>query len=513
MSDEQRLIKPVMEIPIAASDMGRTVVQDQEAGFVYILGGRNFRSIEAYNVNTHAHFFRPPLRYPRSHHASVMRHDRRIYTTGGFSVTETTTIYHRTAEVYDIYTCQSTSIPHMPGAKAYHDIVEDAHGDIIVFGGVDENSDLDSSIYGYKPTEKQWDNLSPLPVPLLYYSWCLDDQNHLYVIGGQTIDRQVVNTLWIYDIDTDQWSQGEAMHSHRYDTHVHFCHTARMIYVIGGSLSTTESISFVEVYDIDKDIWIVKEPMPHYQAEATFCAQTDTQLVLTGGLEHDEKGRVCVSSKTVMYDVCTDTWTRRPDLNVPCVGHISGTTRQGHTFVVGNMFKKRIYRYIDVFDADKNMWVENPVTCRSIASSYGHSMTWLGETFTRQLEIFYIGGVDAYGCVLDRVYGYMPKIGQHVEYTPLPKPLHRHDTFLDPDNNILYIVGGLQANGYLSNTVYAYHIDDDTWHELNRITIYRLFSDFLESDKGKQKPLIKRWNILSIDPFYKKMVRKIQFKS
>lgn len=508
MSSEQRLIKPTIEIPVVASDMGRTVVQDRDAGFIYILGGRNFQSIEVYNVNTHAHLFKSPLRHPRSHHASVMGHNRRIYTTGGFSVTETATTHRQTAEIFDIYVNKSMALPDMPGAKVYHDILEDHHGNIIVFGGVDENSSLDPSIYRYNLQQKQWDSLSPLPVPLLYYSWCLDDQNRLYLIGGKTADRQVVNTIWIYDIDRDHWSQGQSMHAHRYDTHVHFCHTTKMIYVIGGSLSTTESIAFVEAYDIDTNEWIVKEPMPYRQAEATFCVQTDTKLILTGGLDHDKNDRVRVISKATMYDIDADAWTHLPDLNMPCVGHISGTTHDGHPFVVGNMFEKRIYRYIDVLDTNRDIWAKNPITCRSLASVYGHSMTWLGETFTRNLQIFYIGGVDSYGCVVDRVHGYMPKTGQYIEYTPLPIPLHRHDTFLDPDNNVLYVVGGIRANGYLSDTVYAYRINDGVWYELDRMTIHRLFSDFLEPTIEKNNPLIKRWNILSIDPYYKKMRHK-----
>ena len=502
-----------MDIPLVNGDVGRTVVTDVNGEVVYILGGRNYRTIEKYDLHDCTHQFLPPLHHTRAYHASVFATDRRIYTTGGLSHANTTTTIHSTVEVYDPYMNVSTPLPNMPGAKAYHDIIEDHRGNLFVFGGVSETQSLDPSVYVYNKNTETWATCTPMPVAVLNYSWYLSTTNKLYIVGGAKHNIQASAQMFIYDIATDTWTEGQSMTHARYDAYSHYCTQSDSLYIFGGSTSTSNVTTTVECYDIRTNTWSLKSSMPIFQIGASCTYVRDTCILLVGGFGYRPDGKIETLRNVTGYDVITDTWYPLRMLKYPRIGHVSAKTLKGSVFIFGNMYQYQRYTYIDSFDVDKDQWLQRPVVSQSLASTYGHTVIYVPETLDIDTRIFHIGGVDKHGCVLDRVYMYSPKLGHYVEYPPLPVPIHQHDTFLDMDKGVLYIIGGLQKDGRLFDKVYAYPIADGTWYELDQKRIYHIFHDLLDVEREIDRLAIKRWNILAIDPFYKKMVSQLQLKS
>ena len=77
---------------------------------------------------------------------------------------------------------------------------------IYVIGGLQKRRLL-SSVCRYSPSMDSWENLKPLPSPIVY-SAIIVRENLIWVLGGMDSDYQPVSSCWSFDTISLAWSPG-----------------------------------------------------------------------------------------------------------------------------------------------------------------------------------------------------------------------------------------------------------------------------------------------------------------
>ena len=83
--------------------------------------------------------------------------------------------------------------------------------------------------------------------------------HQIFVCGGYS-NTQCVDTLEVYDIENDTWTQGASASIARWRAGSAI--DGNIIYVIGGRDSAWQYLDAVESYDIDKNKWNFETPLP-----------------------------------------------------------------------------------------------------------------------------------------------------------------------------------------------------------------------------------------------------------
>ncbi|CAB0009089.1 unnamed protein product, partial [Nesidiocoris tenuis] len=81
------------------------------------------------------------------------------------------------------------------------------NGRLFAIGGQDETNTILSSVERYDPDRKVWDEMSPLPEPLIGSAVCVHD-GEIWVVGGMngnTANVNVSRSVWCYDPKNDLW--------------------------------------------------------------------------------------------------------------------------------------------------------------------------------------------------------------------------------------------------------------------------------------------------------------------
>jgi N-acetylneuraminic acid mutarotase len=266
-------------IPIQTGFVSGAAVVD---GKIYAMGsGINLE----YDTATDNWRNRTPMPTTRSWFA-ITYYDNKIYviggTTTGFAGDQT-----GTNEVYDPSTNTWQSKASMPtireGAKA-----NVANGKIYVMGGRTGGEHTTVNITEcYDPISDIWTTVAPLIFPVDGYSSAVID-NKIYVMGGQDeFDPQMnVPYTQIYDPQTNTWSQGVSMPVSTLSA----CAGAttginapKRIYVIGGSVGFGGGSNDNFVYNPETDGWTNATAMPTARYSPAIAVVNDSLYVLGGG--------------------------------------------------------------------------------------------------------------------------------------------------------------------------------------------------------------------------------------
>lgn len=113
-----------------------------------------------------------------------------------------------TSDLVDVYHVEEGKwIGRMPLDEARSSPGVAALGDwIYVIGGLQKRRLL-SSVCRYSPSMDCWENLKPLPNPIVY-SAIVVRENLIWVLGGMDSDYQPVSSCWSFDTMSLAWNPG-----------------------------------------------------------------------------------------------------------------------------------------------------------------------------------------------------------------------------------------------------------------------------------------------------------------
>ena len=219
-------------------------------GKIYVIGGGNrsqlgLPTVEEYDPATDTWTRKADMPTPR-HGLSTSVVNGRIYAISGFDGTNMATV-----EEYDPASDTWTKKADLPTLRS-HLATQVVDGKIYAIGGWDRRASIDtvfSSVAVYDPAADTWTKKADMPTA----RWAAASgvvNGKIYVVGGTVAsggeDRQNLQTVEVYDPETDTWAQEIDMPTAR------GCLSASVIdgklYAVGGRLESFEVFPTVEEF-------------------------------------------------------------------------------------------------------------------------------------------------------------------------------------------------------------------------------------------------------------------------
>lgn len=269
----------------------------------------------------------------------------------------------------------------------------------------------------------------------------------IYVIGGYPSTRVYVNTVQVYDAQTDRWQYGAPLLQPLH--HTMAATVNGVLYVIGGEISPTgvanQGIFLANVYAFDPaaGAWTEKAPMPTARSSGA-VAVIDGKIYVAGG-------RPPRGHDFAVYDPAADTWTVLPDLPTQR-NHLAAAAVDGKVYVIGGRFGggvgSEMTDIVEVYDPATRTW------------SRGASMPTVRAG---------VNGIAARGCIY--VFGgegndadprgifpqnevYNPRTNTWQSLEPIPTPVHGVTGAAYIDGLIHLPGGGVSRGGSSGSTIH-----------------------------------------------------------
>jgi N-acetylneuraminic acid mutarotase len=233
---------------------------------------------------------------------------------------------------------------------------------IYVIGGEDiaAGGSQKDTIEIYDSTTERWLNKENAPLPQgLDHTAAVEYIDKIYVAGGFLQHKIPSDKLYIYDINENEWTEGESLPSARGAL------TAEIIngtlYAIGGLNSSQIPVNTNEAYDLESNSWTTKTPMPTARHHLS-SAVVDGRLFALGGRilgngvpsgDLDE-ARSNFGNNEV-YDPQTDSWS----IHQPMLTKRSGftaATAGGEIYVFGGEGIGESYDSVERYDPENDVW-------------------------------------------------------------------------------------------------------------------------------------------------------------
>ena len=233
---------------------------------------------------------------------------------------------------------------------------------IYVIGGEDiaAGGSQKDTIEVYDSTTDLWldEGLAPMP-QALDHTAAVAYNDKIYVVGGFLQHKVPTDKLYIYDIDENEWTEGEPLPSARGAL------TAEIIngtlYAIGGLNSSQIPVNTNEAYDLESDTWTSKAPMPTARHHLS-SSVVDGKLFALGGRilgngvpSEDLDEALSNFGNNEMYDPQTDSWI----IHQPMLTKRSGFTAAsagGDIYVFGGEGIGESYDSVEKYDPENNVW-------------------------------------------------------------------------------------------------------------------------------------------------------------
>ncbi len=275
-------------MPTARGGLGVAVV----AGKIYAIGGQNSNGElnlnEMYDPATDQWISKASMPTARTG-AAMAVYGSKIYVIGG----QVGDSYIGNLEVYDTVTNTWETLASMPTPRS--DLSANViNGKIYLIGGKTYSNVVPyytqtSVNQVYDISANTWSTSASMPTALQGYASTVVG-NKIYIIGGAKqavsgIDSSV-NTLLIYDAQTDTWSNGKTMKetsSYGAAAYTLGVIAPSKIYYIGG-YSAGAFTGKTQVYDIEQNTWTDGPTMPTARAYLGLAVVNDV-LYAVGGFE------------------------------------------------------------------------------------------------------------------------------------------------------------------------------------------------------------------------------------
>ncbi|MDF0679536.1 MAG: kelch repeat-containing protein [Candidatus Nitrosocosmicus sp.] len=225
---------------------------------------------------------------------------------------------------------------------------------IYVIGGYDEEGEGVGMVEMYNATSDTWaENIAQLPVPL-HHTSAASDQGIIYVAGGYTGDWTASDRLFIYDPQTNQWTQGNPMPTPRGYPTADFVNGT--LYVMGGDGGEgyDRALNATESYDPNTNQWTIHSSMPtprHHAASAV----VDGNIYVIGGRIAEELNNVDLIEK---YDPVSDQWTTDLQPMPSKRSGIAATSVNGSIYVLGGEQNQGTFNNNERYDPATDTWSE-----------------------------------------------------------------------------------------------------------------------------------------------------------
>lgn len=289
-----------------------------------------------------------------------------------------------------------------------------------------------------------WNIKKPLQTPRSHPA-TVSYKGKIYVFGGGGPNFLSLDTIEIYDPESDTWSWGAPMPTHRSGAVAELVNGK--VYVIGGGYKKPDGkfkfLPTVEVYDPEQDRWENGPDMlmPH---DYPGVAVSGNDIYIMGGHHPDatEGGPSKDPGFTFceVLDVTKGEWKEIAPLPVPRFA-LKGAVLEGSVIVTGGVAfaNKSLTEYdlIDIYDPNNNVWVKKEwLSLPWPAAAHGVCV---------HKECMYIfGGYSTEG-IHTRAAGYCPDIKEWRMLPSIDKP--RAAMGVAVVENAIYLIGGWEADG------------------------------------------------------------------
>ncbi len=184
-------------------------------------------------------------------------------------------------------------------------------GRLIIIGGT---SDYTEALYYqrceiYDPATDQWQSTYGTMIePRANHTATLLPNNRILVTGGKSSSGSL-DSVEIYDVDTDTWSPAAPLNNPRHShTATRMLNTNQEILVVGGYVGTSVLNTF-EVYDPINDTWTGGD-MDHARADHTATLILNGQVLVCGGYDGSQNLTSCQ-----LFTPGINTWTNISNLS------------------------------------------------------------------------------------------------------------------------------------------------------------------------------------------------------
>jgi N-acetylneuraminic acid mutarotase len=344
------------------------MVYDSHNNVIVLFGGTNASSrlgdTWLYDIPTSNWTQRFPTNNPsaRSGHAMAYDPDNNcVVLFGGYDANG----YNFETWTYDVlnntWTEMNLEGKPEPSGRAYiSGALNTNRNKIVMFGGWDNA--LINETWTYDVDKYEWRNTNSFnPEVRIFPSMTYDSENDKVVLFGGT-DRVILgkyfNDLWLYDVDSNIWSnpnpsafnrpQTRADHEMIYDS------ANKKIILFGGNDNGTY-LNDTWVYDVTLNTWTEKFPVVSPPARADFGMTYDAanqKVVLFGGFTTTPSSTIFDDTWT--YDLKTNTWTKQTPASKP-------PNRYDHKMVYDAISKKVLcYGGSTNYGSVSEVWAYNP---------------------------------------------------------------------------------------------------------------------------------------------------------
>lgn len=283
-----------------------------------------------------------------------------------------------------------------------------------------------------------WGNRAPLVEPnsemavaLLY--------GKIYVVGGYPSTRISVDSVQVYDIESDSWRLTTP-----YPTTINHASAVGLngrLYVIGGQTNAggrnrkSRYTSAVHALDPKTGKWTARAPMPTARS-AMAHAVIDGRIFVAGG-------RPPRGHDFAVYDPKADKWTTLPDLPT-ARNHMAAAAIGGKLYVAGGRFgggfRSEITAVLEMYDPDTNTWTAKRPMSDLRSGLNGIAVNGCFHTFGGEHPSAGPSGVFPHHEV------YNPKTDRWTRLPDIPIPVHGV-TGLVHENGWIHLPGGSTRMG------------------------------------------------------------------
>jgi len=271
----------VTKTPMPSANAGGEAVALN--GEVYVIGP-NFNYV--YNPATNTWVSKTPLPTHQQSFA-VAAYQNKIYVFGGCNGFNQITGYPINCtganEVYNPATDSWESRALMTTARAELQ-ANVVNGKIYVIGGTIPSGSISNVTEVYDPSSDSWSTAAPIPTPVGLYASAVVD-NKIYVEGGGESGPVVSDLNQIYDPETNVWTLGAPLPAPilwaAAGTTTGVLAPTRL-YVIGGTTDEINAVNTTYIYDPQTNNWTTGASMPTARGTLSVAVVNDTIYALGG---------------------------------------------------------------------------------------------------------------------------------------------------------------------------------------------------------------------------------------
>lgn len=226
-------------------------------------------------------------------------------------------------------------------------------GEVYVLGGYGTNG-FGTRVEAYDPSTDQWRSVADFPANFHHANAAVVDDK-IYVVGFLVAGFQDDGRVFVYDPDTDGWTEQTAMAPQRArGSSVVGVHDGE-IYVVGGLKNAVPTADF-DVYDPKTQTWRPLAPIPRAMDHGAGGVH-DGKLYVAGGRAGGISSHV---PRLDIYDIATATWSTGPAMPTGRAG-TAGAFYEGRLFVFGGEGNganppTNLFVEVEAFDVARGAW-------------------------------------------------------------------------------------------------------------------------------------------------------------